>query len=409
MYLPLLRNKNILYFLLGGGISRLGDALTGMAFLFLAYDLTGSTVHTTGMAIVETVPYLLFGLIGGVMADWLSRKPLLIVLDIIRIPLVLSIFVLDHLHLLTYSHLLIVSFFIQTLGCFFNPTHRAVLPIITDTEERAAANSFNDTLGRGVTILSPIISLWLLSYGAIYFFVVDALTYAISVFCLFQFTEQIAPVKKSVKGVFLAIRDFFAWTRQQKAIQTLFVFTFIVVFFNTWVWEVGILLALNEMTTNSEELYSILQGVFGGTVIVTNLILPYFIKKMNLKIYVFGSLVWGLGVSYYGILYQMEHFFIGIILVGIGLPIASLTRVYLLQALVPEHKLGRAFSSNAFLLYLSNTLSLLMFGVLVLIFPVQWLMIGSGLSIFMFSLLCLAIFTIRQTKFTRRFSINPFK
>ncbi|WP_347551944.1 MFS transporter [Pseudalkalibacillus hwajinpoensis] len=140
MYWKVLRNKTILYYLLGGGISKLGDVLSGMAFLFLAYDLTGSTMLTTGMAIAETVPYLLFGLIGGVIADWSPKKKLLIWLDFIRIPLVGSIVVFYYVDSLGYVHLLIVSFLIQTIGCFFNPAHRAVLPLITKEQERNVVN-----------------------------------------------------------------------------------------------------------------------------------------------------------------------------------------------------------------------------------------------------------------------------
>ncbi|MGG3690399.1 hypothetical protein [Caldifermentibacillus hisashii] len=57
MYKQLLINKKIRYYLLGGGVSKLGDVLTGMAFLFITYDVTGSSLHTTGMAIAETLPY----------------------------------------------------------------------------------------------------------------------------------------------------------------------------------------------------------------------------------------------------------------------------------------------------------------------------------------------------------------
>lgn len=42
MYKQLLINKKIRYYLLGGGVSKLGDVLTGMAFLFITYDVTGS-------------------------------------------------------------------------------------------------------------------------------------------------------------------------------------------------------------------------------------------------------------------------------------------------------------------------------------------------------------------------------
>lgn len=409
MYKSIVMNKNIRFYLIGGGVSRLGDVLSGMAFLFLAYDLTGSAVHTTSMAIAETLPYLFFGLVGGVIADWLPRKKLMIVLDCLRIPLVFSVVVLFHFDGISYAYLLIVSFLIQSFGCFFNPAHRAVLPQITSHKERTLANSLNDTVSRGVTVLSPILSVWLLSYGVIYFFLLDALTYLVSVICLsnVHFTEQKLNTNKSIKHVFLAIADFFAWLKEHGTLKYLFLFTFVVVFFNTWVWEVGLLLALTEMTSKSEEVYSILQGVFGVTVIVANLCIPLFIKKMNVNVYLVGAGIWGSGILYYGVLYDIEHFFIGAVLVGIGLPISSLVRVYLIQSLVPEDKLGRAFSSNAVLLYLSNTLSLAIFGLLAVTISIQKLMIGSGLLIILVSLI--GLFLMKTSKNGRGFSINSFK
>lgn len=408
MYKSLWKNKNIQFYLIGGGISRLGDVLSGMAFLFLAYELTESAVHTTGMAIAETVPYLLFGLIGGVIADWLPRKKLLIVLDCLRIPLVFSVVIFHHFDMMSYAYLLIISFLVQSIGCFFNPAHRAVLPQITNLEERSMANSLNDTVSRGVTVLTPVISVWLLSYGVIYFFVVDALTYAVSVLCLTQvnFVENKQQINRSIKNIFLAIGEFFAWLKGQGTLKYLFLLTFIIVLFNTWVWEVGLLLALSDMTNKSKEVYSILQGVFGVTVIVTNLCVPFFIKKMNVKIYLVGAGIWGVGILYYGILYEIEHFFIGAILVGIGLPISSLVRVYLIQSFVPENKLGRAFSSNAVLLYLANTVSLTIFGLLALTIPIQGLMIGSGVLIILVSMIGLFIYLMKTPKSSGSFSIN---
>ncbi|UOQ48672.1 hypothetical protein MUN88_00470 [Gracilibacillus caseinilyticus] len=81
MFRKVWRNKHIRFYPRGSGISKFGDVLSGMAFLFLAYDLTKLNSLTTVMAIAETVPYLLFGLIGGVVADWANKKKLLIILD----------------------------------------------------------------------------------------------------------------------------------------------------------------------------------------------------------------------------------------------------------------------------------------------------------------------------------------
>ncbi|WP_411954287.1 MFS transporter [Alkalibacillus sp. S2W] len=408
MFKRIWKDKNIRYYLLGGGTSKLGDVLSGMAFLFLAYDLTGSKVLTTGMAIAETLPYLVFGLIGGVTADWLPKKKLLIVLDMIRIPLIFSIVCLFYLELLSYSYLLVVSFLIQSIGCFFNPTHRTVLPMITAEEERTEVNSLNDTLTRGVTVLSPFLSVWLLnSYGAIHFFTLDALSYAVSTYCISKLylKERKKVVNKSVKKVYSSIAEFAYWAKTNTSIRKLFLFTFVTVFFNTWVWEVGLLLALSEMSRESEELYSMLQGIFGGVVILTNIILPIFLKKMTLQIHLIGAMIWGMGIAYYGLYYGINHFFIGSAIVAIGLPIAGLSRIYLIQSLVPEDKMGRAFSFNAVLLYFSNTISLGVYGFLVSFVSIQNLMLFSGILIIISSVIGL-LFSVNRTKLRRRFIID---
>ncbi|SDL63973.1 MFS transporter [Sediminibacillus halophilus] len=412
MYTLLKQNRNFCYYLIGGGISRLGDILSGLAFLFLAHDLTGSGIHTTGMAIAETMPYLFFGLVGGVIADWLPRKRLLISLDLIRFPLILSIVLLDTIGSLTYPYLLIVSFLIQTVGCFFNPAHRAILPLITNKDELTAANSLQDSITRGITVLSPLITVFLIqTFGVIHFFTIDAVTYLIGILCLIRVyvKETKKDSNKSVQQLFSTILAFFVWAKQHVIIRQVFFFTFLTVFFNTWVWEIGLLLGLAELTSNEQSIYSILQGMFGGVVIITNLILPYFIKKMTLKTYLTGSAIWGSGITYYGILFDVEHFYIGCAIVGIGLPIAGLARVYLLQSLVPEEKLGRAFSFNAVLLYLANTISLALFGILSAYIPIRFLMTGCGVAILLTSLTFLLIKTVGCSGLRRSRPIDFFK
>lgn len=411
MYRTLWKQKNIRYYLLGGGVSRLGDVLSAMAFLFLAYDMTASNVHTTGVALAETVPYLLFGLFGGVVADSFPRKRLLIRLDLIRVPLLLSVSLLHGFNLLTYPVLIIVSFLVQTIGCFFNPAHRAVLPMVTTEDERSAANSLYDTITRGVTILTPLIAITLLNtVGVVHFFTLDAFTYLISIYCLSHILlEEPLKRKKTVRSIFLSIKEFFLWMVGQSTIRKLFFFTFYTVFLNTWVWQVGLLLALEEMSTKSEAWYSGIQGVFGATVIITNMVLPFFIKRLSLPHYVVGAAIWGTGIAYYGFFYGVGHFFIGCILVGIGMPVASLARIFIIQSDVPEEKMGRAFSTNAVLLYASNTLSLMLYGFLSAYIPIRWLMFSSGTMIVVGCLILTTVHIIKLPKLRRRFLIDSFK
>ncbi len=370
MYINILKNnRNVLFYLLGAGVSNLGNVIAGLAFLFLAYDMTESSLHTTGVAISQVFPYLLFGLIGGVIADWVNKKKLLIILDLIRVPLTLSLVVFHQFELLSYWHLIIVSFAIQCLGCFFNPAHRAILPVITEEEERTSVNSLLDTVTRGVTVLGPIASVGLMNtIGYIHFFTFDALTYLLSAVLInkIQLQEKDNGIanKKKMVDIFISIKEFAIWVKKQATIKTLFIVTVIMVFFNTWVWQVGLLLQLIETTANGEKLYSILQGWYGAAVIAINLLVPIIWRKLNIKIYLIGSLIWGIGIFIIGFANNIPLYFIGVLIAAIGLPISGLSRVYLLQQYLPAEKLGRGFSFNAFLLYLSNAISLGLFGLI---------------------------------------------
>lgn len=379
----------MLYFL-GGSISRLGDIITGMAFLFLSYDLTGSNLQTTGMVIIETIPYLLFGLIGGVIADWVQKKKLLVLIDLLRAPLVVSIVVLSYLDLLTYPYLLFVGFMIQFFGCFFNPAHRAVLPLITSLDERTVANSVQDTITRGITVLSPVVSIFFLkTVGVVQFFTFDACTYILSAMFLscLRFQEVDTSEKKGIKEVFLSIKDFIVWVKGQVPLTQLFLLTFICVFFSTWSWQVGLLLRLEETTEHGKVIYSTLEGWFGFVVIVANLMIPWVWKKMTMTTYIIGSSVWGIGILGVGFAVNLPLFYSAVFIVGLGLPLSGLSRIYLLQRLIPQEKLGRGFSLNAVMLYLSNTVSLAFFGWLSTFISIQYIFIGSGLLMLVTSLL----------------------
>jgi DHA3 family macrolide efflux protein-like MFS transporter len=367
MYLQVLKNRNILYYLIGAGVSNLGNVIAGLAFLFLAYELTQSSIYTTGVVISQVAPYLLFGLIGGVIADWVNKKSLLIWIEIIRVPIILSLVLFYQFELLNYWHLVVTSFIIQSLGCFFNPAHRAILPVITKHEERTTANSLLDTATRGVQVLGPIVSVGLMNtIGVIHFFTFDAMTYLLSAFFIYKmhFYEEREPkkVQKKISYIFYPIKEFVIWMKNEFTIRTLFILTSIMVFFNTWAWQVGLLLQLMETIPNGEGWYSILLGWYGATVIFINLMVPFLWKKFSLKIYLFGSIVWGAGIFLLGFAYHLPIYFIGVFIAAIGLPITGLSRVYLLQHFVPSDKLGRGFSFNAVLLYLSNIVSLGLFG-----------------------------------------------
>ncbi|MEN2466169.1 MFS transporter [Ornithinibacillus sp. JPR2-1] len=122
-----------------------------------------------------------------------------------------------------------------------------------------------------------------------------------------------------------------------------------------------------------------------------NLLIPLIWKKLSLKIYLFGSLIWGIGILLLGFAYTMPIYLIGILVAAIGLPISGLSRVYLLQKYLPIEKLGRGFSFNAFLLYVSNAVSLGVFGFISSFLSTRILFIICGIMMVICSVVYLLI------------------
>lgn len=370
MYITLLKNnKSLVYYLASTGISSLGNVMTGLAFLFLAFELTASSLHVTGIAMAQVLPYLMFGLVGGVIADWIPKRKWMIVIDFLRSPLLLLLVMLYYVETLAYWHLIAVSFTIHLFGCFFNPAHRALLPLITNDRERTAANSLLDTVTRGMTVFGPILSVFMINtVGVIHFFTLDALTFLGSALLLAKIKLQekqgkpFSDMKRA--AIFLSLKEFAVWLKGHGTIRRLFVVTGAIVFLNTWVWQVGLLLILNETMANGEVLYSFLLSWYGAIVIAVNLIIPYIIKTFTLQIYLISSVIWGIGIALIGFAEEVPMYFLSIFIAALGLPLSGLARVYLLQKHVPSEKLGRGFSFNAVLLYVANVISLGFFGLL---------------------------------------------
>src|SRR5690606_19645546 len=107
--------------------STLGDRVHRVALAALVYRLTGSLTET-GIAFVATaLPDLLFGLAAGSFVDRWDRRRAMIVSNLLRVPAVVLIPVVAHVHLwLVY----LILFWVNTLALVFRPAKTAPLPSI---------------------------------------------------------------------------------------------------------------------------------------------------------------------------------------------------------------------------------------------------------------------------------------
>ncbi|MDP9352868.1 MAG: MFS transporter, partial [Chloroflexota bacterium] len=134
---------------LGQLLSAFGDTLHYIALVILVFDISGRGLAVAGLVAAEVLPVLLLGPVAGVVIDRFSRKGVLILADLFRAVLVLSLLAPQGLW-----HAYAVAAGLAAGNVFFNPTVQAVIPVLTSEEQRLAANSVAWSTGRLVQIVA---------------------------------------------------------------------------------------------------------------------------------------------------------------------------------------------------------------------------------------------------------------
>lgn len=140
------RRRDFLKLWAGQAVSLLGSQVTLLALPLTAVLLLHASAAQMGLLrAVTSVPALLFGLLAGVVADRVRRRPLLIRANIGRALLLGSIPVAAVLGLLRLGHLFFIAFATGTLTVFFEVAYTAYLPTLVTPPQLVEGNSRLET------------------------------------------------------------------------------------------------------------------------------------------------------------------------------------------------------------------------------------------------------------------------
>ncbi len=179
-YVRLARDARFSTFWLAGTISVFGDRLHQIALGVMVLATTGSAMQTGFVFLAATLPNLLLGPIAGTFVDRWDQKRVMIVSDLIRAGLVLTLpFVVEFNVWLVYP----LVFVVTTVSLFFRPAKTAILPRIVSRDDLMPANG---AIWTGETLADiagyPLAGVFVASLGtnlALAFWV-DSLTYVFS-------------------------------------------------------------------------------------------------------------------------------------------------------------------------------------------------------------------------------------
>lgn len=174
-----LRNRAFLRLWSGGLVNDFGDWTLLVALPVFVFQLTGSALVTSTVFVVELVPGLIAGQLGGVLVDRWDRKRILVVGGLVQAACLLPLLLVS-----TADQLWIVYLVAAVESCLARvcgPAKAALIPSLVPPSERAAANSLSavgDNLARLVG--SPLGGLAIQVFGLPGVVAIDAATYVLS-------------------------------------------------------------------------------------------------------------------------------------------------------------------------------------------------------------------------------------
>jgi MFS family permease len=172
----------------GETVSVFGSLIGGLALLFTAVIwLDASPLQIAILAACQMAPGFLIGLLAGVWADRLHRRPILIACDIGRFAVLATIPLAALFDLLSLPQLYLVALVANTLTVFFDVAYQSYLPTLVRREELVEGNSKLAATASIAEFGSFSLSGWLVQLlkgpGAV---LIDALSFLVSAYFVWR-------------------------------------------------------------------------------------------------------------------------------------------------------------------------------------------------------------------------------
>jgi MFS family permease len=206
------RNRDYLFLVSGQAISSMGTEVSDLAYILLVLALTGSPAQVGFVGALEAAPVLILSMPAGALIDRWDRRRVMIFCDMARALILVSIPIAFAIGHLTLVQIYITALLEPTFGVFFDLAERACLPQMVPPEQLPAVSSQNQAIGYTAALLGPTLSGALFSVGRLFPFLVDAISYVVSVVSLlfiktpFQQERRTAPQK-----LWVEIKEGFFW------------------------------------------------------------------------------------------------------------------------------------------------------------------------------------------------------
>jgi MFS family permease len=230
-----LKQKDFGLFWLSLLFSAVGSQISAVAVAWQVYEITNSPFQLGLTGLFRALPVMILSLPGGVLADRMDRRKLLIITQSLAALLSLALGFLTSTGQIRVWHIYAVTFLSGAVGIFDAPARTAMIPALVSAEQLASAYALNITWRQIATLGGPFIGGFVISalgIGPAYY--IDALSFLAVIVCLAFMRRQVKPPSVQKESPLQSVRGGFNFIRENPVILGLMSMDTCVQFFGAY-------------------------------------------------------------------------------------------------------------------------------------------------------------------------------
>jgi len=166
LLLRALRNRNYRLFFTGQGLSLIGTWMQSVAMSWLVYRLTNSSLYLGVVGFSSQIPIFIAAPFGGVFADKLDRKQILIVTQFLSMIQAVVVTALAITGAIQVWHIILLSVLLGMINGFDMPTRQAfVCELVDNPDDLPNAIALNSLIFNGARLIGPPIAGLLIAFA----------------------------------------------------------------------------------------------------------------------------------------------------------------------------------------------------------------------------------------------------
>lgn len=280
--------KNLSFYMLGRFISYIGTGIQQIAMPLYILDITHSAIMMGIFSALNLLPNVITLPFAGILGDRKNRKKLMVITDIGRGFLILTLGFLASLNSLNIYMMFLIQIFVSIMDSIFSASSTAILPELIKEEELMKAMSLRGSSDALSMIIGPslggiIYGLW----GIKTVFCLNGLSFIISAVSSIIIVYNNLNVKKekiTLKSFFIENASVVNFIKKNKALNQLFLFCLLVNFLVAPFFDIVFPYVLKKCIGFNSQQYGYLISCFTVGILLGNIAIGIYLKNFSTKI-----------------------------------------------------------------------------------------------------------------------------